>query len=168
MKDLYLKFRDWLNYVRNYKENKENDLIFDLNLIEKQREIDKQKVEIAGYKCLIKEIQNLIHLQEERIHKLKNKFKEKMLLIKDLDNQITTYNDRIQKLENKLANKEHSRKISAGAVGGLKAKINQLQKELDKANYTIEFYKTHQKSPTVEEIKAYDYQFKQVEKKLKK
>ena len=164
MKDLYLKFRDWLNYVRNYKENKENDLTFDLHLIEKQREIDKQKVEIAGYKCLIKERQSLIHLQEVKIQKLKKKYKEKILLIKDLDNQITTYNEIIHELEGRLANKEHSRKISAGAVGGLKAKINQLQKELDKANYTIEFYKTHQKSPTVEEIKAYDYQFKQVEK----
>ena len=35
-----------------------------------------------------------------------------------------------------------------------------------KAEHTINFYKTHQKSPTLEEIKAYELGHREVEKRL--
>ena len=167
MKDLYLRFREWLKYVRDYKENKDNDSIYDHKLIEKDKEIELLKNELKKSDFLNGERANLIQLQEKRIQKLNRNYKEKNLLIKDLDSQLKIKAEIIHELEAKLAEKEHSRKVCAGALGGYKAKIRQLQEELDKANYTVNFYKTHQKSPNIEELKAYEFSRKEVERRQK-
>ena len=167
MKDLYLRFREWLKYVKNYKENKDNDLIYDHKLIEKQREIDKQKVETAEYKYLVAERQKLIQLQEKRIQNLNKKITFLKKNAKELDECLAYFEIKTNMLEEKLNEKEQARRKIAGSLGGYKAKISQLQKELEKANYTINFYKTHQKSPTLEELKAYEYSRKEVERRQK-
>ena len=69
-------------------------------------------------------------------------------------------------LEEKINEKESLRRKNASAIGGLKCKINSLTKELEQANYTINYYRKSKK-PNVEEIKAYEYQRKEVEKRIK-
>lgn len=157
---------NWLNYVRNYKENKDNDLIYDHKLIEKQREIDKQKVETAEYKYLVEERQKLIQLQEKRIQNLNKKITGLNLKKRELVECLAYAQIKMNMLEDKLAKKESSRRKNASAIGGLKAKINSLTKELEQANYTINYYRKSKK-PNVEEIKAYEYQRKEVEKRIK-
>ncbi len=166
MKNLYLRFREWLKYVRNYKNSEEEENTRDYLLREKYKEIDALKKEIKNcdfmneqraelMKCYEKRIQN----QNKKIRELKIREKE---FIEKMEDDLKIRED----LEKKLNEKEQSRKASASALGGYKAKINQLQKELDKANYTIEYYRKSKK-PTLEEIKAYEYQRKAVEKRIK-
>ena len=72
-----------------------------------------------------------------------------------------------EKLKQKLEQKELSRRRNAGAIGGLKAKINELTKDLERANQKITWLKNNQKAPTKEEIMAYENQMKEVERRLK-
>ncbi len=119
----------------------------------------------------------------ETIKELKEQYssavKEYNSKIDNLSMQLEIKNNLLIKESKKLAVTEESRRKSAGAVGGLTAKVNALSKELDqtikdrnkaveelqKAKYTIDFYKKHRKSPDIEKIKAYDFQFKEVEKR---
>ena len=167
MKDLYLRFREWLKYVRSYKENKENDSIYEHIIIEKNKEISALKEEIKKSDFLNEERANLMKLQENRIQNLNKKIKELKIRQKDLIEIIAEDSIIKEDLEKKLTEKEQTRRKIAGSLGGYKAKISQLQKELEKANYTINFYKTHQKSPNIEELKAYEYSRKEVEKRIK-
>ena len=167
MKNLYLKFREWLKYVKDYKENKENDSIYDHKIIEKNKEISTLKEELKKSDFLNEERANLIKLQEKRIQNLNKKYTELKKEIKGLNEILEVKKEIINDLEKKVTEKEKSRRASAGSLGGYKAKISQLQKELEKANYTINFYKTHQKSPNIEELKAYEYSRKEVEKRIK-
>lgn len=167
MKNLYLRFREWLKYVRNYKNSEAEENTRDCLLKEKYKEIDALKKEIKNCDFMNEQRAELIKLQENRIQNLTKKHGELKKEINKLNENLELKKKIINDLEKKLNEKEQSRRKSAGVVGGLKAKINQLQKELDKANYTINFYKTHQKSPNIEELKAYEYQQKEVEKRIK-
>lgn len=167
LKKTYRGFLGWIRYVRDYKDNIDNDLIYDHKLIEKQREIDKQKVETAEYKYLVAERQKLIQLQEKRIQNLNKKITGLKKEKKELCDSLANAQLKMNVLEDKLNEKEQSRRASAGAIGGLKAKINDLTNELAKAEYTIEYYRNNRKKPNVEEIKAYEYSRKAVEKRIK-
>ena len=76
-------------------------------------------------------------------------------------------------LQKKLKEKEHQRRLNASAIGGKQKKMASLEKEMEllkeelriKEN-TINFYKSRQKEPTIEEIKAYEYSRKEVEKRI--
>ena len=167
MKELYLRFREWLKYVRNYKNSEDEENTKDYLLREKYKEIDALKKEIKNCDFMNEQRAELMKLQENRIQNLNKKNGELKKEINKLNEDLELKKKIVKDLEKKLNEKEQSRRKSAGEVGGLKAKINQLQKELEKANYTINFYKTHQKSPNIEELKAYEYQQKEVEKRIK-
>ena len=166
MKDLYLRFREWLKYVRNYRNSEEEENTRDCLIREKYREIEELKKEIKNCDFMNEQRAELMKLQENRIQNLNKRIKELKLREKQLIETIADDLKIREDLEKKLNEKEQSRRKSAGVVGGLKTKISQLQKELDKANYTIEYYRKSKK-PTLEEIKAYEYQRKEVEKRIK-
>ena len=166
MKNLYLRFREWLKYVRNYKNSEEEENTRDCLLKEKYKEIDALKKEIKNCDFMNEQRAELMKLQEKRIQNQNKKIRELKIREKQFIEKMADDLKIREDLEKKLNEKEQSRKASAGALGGYKAKINQLQKELDKANYTIEYYRKSKK-PTLEEIKAYEYQRKAVEKRIK-
>lgn len=166
MKNLYLRFREWLKYVRNYKNSEEEENTRDCLLKEKYKEIEALKKEIKNCDFMNEQRAELMKLQEKRIQNQNKKIRDLKIREKQFIEKMADDLKIREDLEKKLNEKEQSRRKSAGVVGGLKAKINQLQKELDKANYTIEYYRKSKK-PTLEEIKAYEYQRKAVEKKIK-
>ena len=166
MKDLYLRFREWLKYVRNYKNSEEEENTRDCILREKYKEIETLKKEIKNCDFMNEQRAELMKLQEKRIQNQNKKIRELKIREKEFIEKMEDDLKIREDLEKKLNEKEQSRKASASALGGYKAKINQLQKELDKANYTIEYYRKSKK-PTLEEIKAYEYQRKAVEKRIK-
>lgn len=166
MKDLYLRFREWLKYVRNYKNSEEEENTRDCILREKYKEIETLKKEIKNCDFMNEQRAELMKLQEKRIQNQNKKIRELKIREKEFIEKMADDLKIREDLEKKLNEKEQSRKASASALGGYKAKINQLQKELDKANYTIEYYRKSKK-PTLEEIKAYEYQRKAVEKRIK-
>ena len=77
-------------------------------------------------------------------------------------------------LQEKIKEKEHQRRQSASAIGGKQKKLANIEKEIEslkeelriKEN-TINFYKSRQKEPTLEEIKAYENGDKEVLKRMK-
>lgn len=166
MKDLYLRFREWLKYVRNYKNSEEEENTRDCILREKYKEIETLKKEIKNCDFMNEQRAELMKLQEKRIQNQNKKIRELKIREKEFIEKMADDLKIREDLEKKLNEKEQSRKATASALGGYKAKINQLQKELDKANYTIEYYRKSKK-PTLEEIKAYEYQRKAVEKRIK-
>ena len=76
MKDLYLRFRDWLKYVRNYKNSGDEEKAKDYLLREKYKEIEILKEEIKKINFLNEERANLLCLKEKRIHNLNKKHGE--------------------------------------------------------------------------------------------
>ena len=69
------------------------------------------------------------------------------------------------KLKEDIRLKEESRHSSASKVGALQKNINCLEKELKLANDKIEFLKNNRKSPSLEELKAYEYSRREVLKR---
>lgn len=167
LKKTYRGFLGWLRYVRDYKDNIDNDLVSEQRLIDARKEIDKLHNYIEKTTNNYKDLEILMFMREEQIHKLNNKVGELQKERKEYQNTIVVLEKHCDELEKKLQKKEHSRRQSAGAIGGYKAKINQLEEELAKANYTINYYRNNRKKPNVEEIKAYEYSRKAVEKRIK-
>lgn len=173
MKSNYDGFRGWLKYIRDYKDNK--DLLGE-NLKEKEsnEEIEKLKKELKDREYIATEKDNLIALKEKRIEAMGNKISGYAKRNDELRSVIETQYKENEKLQEKLKEKELARRKNAGAIGGLKAKINllntsiiNLHKELERANQRIIWLKTNQKAPTKEEILAYEMRMKEVEKRQK-
>lgn len=167
MKNNYKGFRGWLNYIRDYKDNIDNDLIKEQMLIDANRQIGILNVQIGTLCKQDKEKDDIIKKLNLKIIELKEKLsdtkqKEHNWLI-SLDNLEQSYVD----LQNKLEEKELLRRKCAGQVGGLKAKISVLKKDLARANQKINWLSNNQKAPSKEEIQAYDLQMKEVEKRQK-
>ena len=167
MKDLYLRFREWLKYVRNYKNSKEQEDTRDCKIRKLENKIKKLEVQLEEKNTIEEERTNLYQKRENVITLLNEKVSNLMKRNKELRKLFQESQDEVKELEAKLAEKEHSRRVSAGAIGGLTARINELKKKLINANHIINFYKTHQKSPNIEELKAYEYSRKEVERRQK-
>ena len=178
MKSNYDGFRGWLNYIRDYKSNKDNDLINDNQIIRKNKEIEKLKKEIESYKYYENERINLIQLREKRIKELNQKYGELKKELKDAYEKLYEEQMSNAKLQEVIKEKEHQRRQNASVIGAKQGKINRLEKKMDdlkkqheleilSKNATIEYLKKHRRAPSEEEIKAYDFQFKEVEKRMK-
>lgn len=162
MKSNYDGFRGWLNYIRDYKDNK--DLLGDnldyLKENELQNKIDKLTTNS-------KEKDNLLALRNQRIDVLTQEITDFKKRNDELRRNLNTTMKENEKLQEKVEEKEKARRKNAGAIGGLKAKINELTKDLEKAEHKITWLKTNQKAPSKEEIIAYETRMKEVEKRQK-
>lgn len=159
MKSNYDGFRGWLNYIRDYKDNK--DLLGENTLEKELRE------EIEKLKANSKEKDNLLALRNQRIDVLNQEITDLKQRNDELRRNLNTTMKENDKLQEKVEEKEKARRKNAGAIGGLKAKINELTKDLERANQKITWLKTNQKAPTKEEIIAYETRMKEVEKRQK-
>ena len=158
---------DWLNYVRNYKESKDNEDITDGTIVELNKKIKKLQKDIKDREYISREKDSLIELREKRIDALNNKISSYVKRNDELRSIIETQYKENEELKEKLEQKELARRKNAGAIGGLKAKINELNNDLEKANQKITWLKTNQKAPSKEEIIAYETRMKEVEKRIK-
>ncbi len=71
-----LKFRDWVYYIRNYKENVENEQISEYTILAKNKQIEELKEEIDSLRLYNKVKDNLIEKRDEKIVELKLKINE--------------------------------------------------------------------------------------------
>lgn len=164
-KDLYdeIHARDTKikQYEKTIKSKKEN-IAEDVNTIDTLRnEIERLNKELSFEKKDNKVKYDTLKIEYE----IKNN-----LLIKEQKKNI--------ELQEKLKEKEHQRRQNASAIGGKQKKITNLEKkiksleerhnqELDMKDRAIEFYKNKVKTPTLEEIKAYENGDKEVLKRIK-
>lgn len=167
MKQWLNEVGDWLNYVRNYKESKDNEDITDGTIVELNKKIKKlnKRIEQASY--IAREKDNLNSLRERRIDALNNKISSYVKRNDELRSIVETLYKENAELKEKVEQKELARRKNAGAIGGLKAKINELKQDLERANQKITWLKNNQKAPTKEEIIAYETRMKEVEKRIK-
>lgn len=168
MKSNYTGFKGWVRYVRDYKSNIKNSHQYEEYIDETSKLREQLKQEIENKKLIGQEKDNLLKLREEKIQILSN---ELCRAKKEIKKQITEkeiYIDEYERTQYLLDEKEKARRKYAGSIGGLKAKISVLKKDLARANQKINWLSNNQKAPTKEEILAYELQMKEVEKKLKK
>ena len=157
MKSNYDGFRGWLNYIRDYKSNKD---MLDENLNETYL-----KEEIEHLRDNSKEKDKLLVLRNKRIEENNNTIIDLKRSNDEIRRNMQEMGKENKKLHEKLQEKEKARRKNAGAIGGLKAKINELKQDLERANQKITWLKTNQKAPTKEEIIAYETRMKEVEKR---
>lgn len=160
MKSNYNGIRGWLNYIRDYKDNKD---ILGENL--KEKELNDKITQLEN---ISKEKDNLLALRNQRIDVLNQEITDLKQRNDELRRNLGTTMKANNELQEKLRITENARRKNAGAIGGLKAENNKLKKDLAKANQKINWLSNNQKAPTKEEILAYELQMKEVEKKLKK
>lgn len=166
---LYSKLREWLN---------RDDLEFDKQIAEKNNKIQELKKHISELKEAEKEQNRLFQLRETRIQEFSKKYGELRKELKSVYEQL--YDEQISnaKLEEQLEEKEHQRRQKSSIIGAKQGKINRLEKKIEELNNehkleilsknaTIEYLKRHRRAPDIEEIKAYEYQRKEVEKRMK-
>lgn len=177
MKTNYDGFRGWLNYIRDYKDNIDNDLISEQRLIDANKEITKLQKKIEELECLIKEYEHLIQLREIRIEEGNKKISTLMRENKILqENYLIIMRDN-EKLEEKIDTIEKRRRANAAAIGQKQRKINKLEKAmaelienhkyaLAKLEHKINFLENSKHAPTKEEVIAYETSMKEVEKRL--
>jgi len=167
MKSNYNGFRGWLNYIRDYNDNKDftNENLREKELNDKINELNDE-IEKSSY--IAREKDNLIALKDKRIEAMGNKISSYAKRNDELRSVVETLSKENDVINEQLKIKELARRKTAGQVGGLKAKISVLKKDLARANQKINWLSNNQKAPTKEEILAYELQMKKVEKKLKK
>lgn len=158
---------DWLNYVRNYKESKDNEDITDGTIVELNKKISKLKKEIKNRTEIAETKDSLIQLLEKRIQALGNELSSTKKRNNELRNTIAILYKQNEDLEIEVNNRELLRRKAAGKVGGLKATITKYEKELERKENKIHWLKTNQKAPSKEEIIAYETRMKEVEKRIK-
>ena len=132
-----------------------------------------------------KEIESLNNQMQELKERLSSTIQENNSKIDNLTMQLEIKNQLLIKEQkkyieasNKIKEKESQRFAGVGTIAAKDRKIKKLEEqikkerdshkeELVKKDYTINFYKTHRRKPTEEEIKSYDFQFKEVERRQK-
>lgn len=159
MKSNYDGFRGWLNYIRDYKDNKN---LLGENL--KEKELNDRIDQLRG---LTKEQSDLLVLRNNRIDNCNQEITDLRKRNDELRRNLGTTMKANNELQEKVKEKEKARRKNAGAIGGLKAKINELKQDLERANQKITWLKTNQKAPSKEEIIAYETRMKEVEKRQK-
>ena len=185
MKDLFNDIWAWLDYIKNREKNEKKEEINEDTIRELRNTVQKlkneRKAELKQREYISKEKDNLIALRNKRVDVLSGQLADSNKRNDELRSILEKTSKELDTTKEELAKEKKSRKKCAGAVGGLTARVNALTKELDntnnclkqaceelsKAKYTINFYKKHQKSPSIEELKAYDYSRKEVEKRMK-
>lgn len=157
MKSNYDGFRGWLNYIRDYKDNK--DLLGE-NLKEKELQDTIDKLTANS-----KEKDNLLALRNQRIDVLNQEITDLKQRNDELRRNLGTTMKANNELQEKIKEKELARRKNAGAIGGLKAKINELKQDIAKKDHKINFLEKSKHAPSKEEVMAYETAMKEVEKR---
>ena len=174
MKNNYKGFRGWINYIRDYKDNIDNDLVSEQKLIDANKQIRRLEERLKKTIDLSHEKDTLIQLREQRIEQLTTKISELKVDNNTKQNIIAILNEQLDELSTKYQEKEHQRRVNAVEIGHRQRKINKLEKEIEDLKYEIEkkdhkinFLKASKHAPTKEEVEAYEMQMKEVEKRIK-
>ena len=184
------------NYKNHVDEEKLRDLrVSEFEL--KNKFLEKKINDLTGEKTnsndILKsketEIKELKEKLSSTIRENNSKIDDLTLQLETKDKLLIKENKKVIDLEKQVKEKEGQRKSNASTVGAKQKRINHLEKEngilkkklkdsdllvaetmkdIEIANNKIQFYKSKVPEPTIEEVKAYDYSRKEVEKRIKK
>lgn len=174
MKNNYKGFRGWLNYIRDYKDNVDNDLISQQRLIDANKEIEKLKKNIEIQEFTQKAATELLEKQDARIQRLNGKCgglkRENNGLLEVATKLNNDYIEAVDVIEEKkLIIKQLNMKYAQTQrkMKKLTKEIESLNHELAKKDHKINFLQSSKHAPSKEEIEAYELQMKEVEKRQK-
>ena len=169
-------------YVRMGKLTKINEDL-EKELDQSSEDLNAKDKTIGDYENTITEKKNKIQEDEEEISKLKTENEEiKQRLsdtIRDTNSTIDSLNIQLETKSNLLIKEtKKNQKLEKAilkrdselekTIEKYENVISEKDQELEKANKKIHWLSTNQKAPSKEEIIAYDYQQKEVEKRSKK
>ena len=178
MKSNYDGFRGWLKYIRDYKDNKDNDLISEQRLIAANKEIDRLKKKVENLSYIGKEKDNLIVLRDKRIECTSEKYASVLKRCEELRKNLEMQGREIKELQQKIEDKEHRRRANASTIGAKNRRIKNLEKrieekeaehtiQLEKMEHKINFLEKSKHAPSKEEVLAYEKSMREVEKRQK-
>lgn len=152
-----LEIRDFINWVFHYKTIKN----------EYNEELTSNYLELVRLDKKIKERDKIIE-KKEHIISLHSKEIEKIHIKK---NDLQKLLDKVEKensnLKAKIENYNREKKEIAKEMKNLTIELENTKDELEKTSKRLEYCKTHRRSPSTEEILAYDYSRKEVLKRSK-
>ena len=174
MKNNYEGFRGWINYIRDYKDNIDNDLISEQKLIDANKEIEKLKDDVKMYKHLLQEENKMVENLDARIQIRNSQYSGLMKERKTLQDSFNLIQEDNSKLEYIIDEKNKTIKQlnmkyaqSQRRIKKLNSELEKYIHELAKKDHKINFLQSSKHAPTKEEIIAYETQMKAVEKKYK-
>ena len=167
----YRGFIGWLRYVRDYKSNIENESIYEGNIVELQKKVNKLEKkynqEILNKKLIEQEKDNLLTLREEKIQILSNDLSKTKIDNKTKQNIINILNEQLDDAEETIKNKILIIKELNMKYARCQRKIQKLEKEAQKNEHRINFLKSCKDAPSKEKVLAYEKCMKEVEKRMK-
>lgn len=162
------EFKNWVKYVREYKDNKDNDLVSANQLRDANNTIELLKNEIKQKDYIAKETQDLLCKRNDRVRiltdrltdeKTKNKFH--LESIGELETQLDDYEKEIIE-KNKTIKKVNMKYAQSQRM------IQKLEKDIQRKDHKINFLLASKEAPSKEKVMAYEKCMKEVEKKAKK
>ena len=161
------EFRNWVKYVREYKDNKENDLVSANQLRDANLTIERLVNELKQKDTLAQEKEELLNKRNNRVSLLTDKLRDEKIINKMHIESIAELTEEIDNLENSLKDKISIIKKLNMKYAQKQRKTQKLEKELQKMEHKINFLEHSKHAPTKEEIIAYETMMKEVEKRQK-
>lgn len=167
MKEMWNEFRNWVKYVREYKDNKDNDFIYDNNIVALQQEIEELKAQIDDSKALNDERARLMKLREDKLQIVSNSLSEAKLQLRTKTNVIEILNAQLDDAEEVIKEKNLTIKQLNMRYAQSQRKMKTLEKDIQRKDHKIKFLLASREAPSKEKVMAYEKRMREVEKRQK-
>lgn len=168
----YRGFIGWFRYVRDYKNNLENESIYEGNMVELQKKINKLEKkynqEILSRKLIEQEKNNLLQLRNDKIDILSSSLTQAKIDNNTKQNVINILNEQLDDAEETIKNKILIIKELNMRYARCQRKIQKLEKDAQKNEHRINFLKSCKDAPSKEKVLAYEKCMREVERRQKK
>ena len=168
----------WINYIRDYKHNKEYLEIKESESVENKRQVrklnKKLNKEILDKTLIATEKDNLLALREQHIDNLGESLKKTKIENAKLQNTINILNAQLDDAEEKntdllntLDEKNKTIKQLNMRYAQSQRKTQKLEKDIQRKDHKIKFLLASKEAPSKEKVMAYEKRMREVEKRQK-
>lgn len=167
VKESYRGFKGWLYYIRDYKDNVENEMISQQMLVDANTRIELLSNELKHQEDLYKEQSELLSKRNDRIKILTDKLTDEKILNKMHIETIEELTSQIDEMEQELKDKNKTIKKLNMKYAFSQRKIKKQEKDIQRKDHKINFLLASKEAPSKEKIMAYEKCMKEVEKRQK-
>ena len=161
----------WINYIRDYKNNKEYLEIKESESVESKRQVrklnKKLNKEILDKTLIATEKDNLLALREQHIDNLGESLKKEKIENAKLQNTINILNAQLDDAEEVIKEKNLTIKQLNMRYAQSQRKMKTLEKDIQRKDHKIKFLLASREAPSKEKVMAYEKRMREVEKRQK-
>ena len=161
----------WINYIRDYKNNKEYLEIKESESVENKRQVrklnKKLNKEILDKTLIATEKDNLLALREQHIDNLGESLKKEKIENAKLQNTINILNAQLDDAEEVIKEKNLTIKQLNMRYAQSQRKMKTLEKDIQRKDHKIKFLLASREAPSKEKVMAYEKRMREVEKRQK-